>query len=201
MSHKTVVAAVVVAMVAASTWAQAPAPKQPFSAEYVYTMNGEPMAGMSPIKVAASEQALAVDFGTHGAIVQFRPGNALVTMLMHGEKSFMNSSMPYDSEDLQSYFFMMAPPEGYAAACEEGGTACEMVGVEDVAGRPAEHWKTEDPQEGEMDNWIDVGLGIVVRSTSAEGYGMEARKLSTAKPDGSRFEVPSGYTKAGGEEW
>lgn len=202
MDKRVALVTAIVAVMATSVCAQVPALKGPFSAEYVYTMNGEPMAGMSPIKVAATTQALAVDFGPHGAIVQLRPDNALVMMLMHGDKSLMTTSMPYDSEDLQAYFFMMAPPGGYAAACEkEGSTACEMVGVEEVAGRPAEHWRIEDPEEGEMDSWIDVDLGIVVKSMGADGYGLEARNLSTARPAASVFEVPGGYTKSGGEEW
>ena len=40
--------------VAASAFAQAPTPKHPFSAEYVYTANGQPMAGMPPIKTVAT---------------------------------------------------------------------------------------------------------------------------------------------------
>lgn len=201
MGTRVAVLLAVVVMVAGPTFAQVPAPKGPFSAEYVYTMNGEPMQGMSPIKVAATRDALVVDFGPHAAIVQLRTGAAVVTTVMHGDKTYTTSSMSYDSEGLESYFFMLAPPEGYAAACEEGGTTCEMVGIEDVAGRPAEHWRIEDPEEGEMDSWIDVDLGLVVRSTSAEGYGLEARNLSTAKPAASVFEVPGGYAKAGGEEW
>ena len=43
---------IMVAAVAAS--AQMPTPKRPFSAEYVYTENGQPMQGMSPMKVAAT---------------------------------------------------------------------------------------------------------------------------------------------------
>jgi hypothetical protein len=201
MGQRAVVLVVTMAMAAGSVCAQVPAPKQPFSAEYVYTMNGEPMQGMSPMKVAATTEALAVDFGPHGAIVQLRPGTALVTMLMHGDKTYMTSSMPYDSEDLEAYFFMVAPPQGYTAACEEERMECEKVGVEEVAGRAAEHWRIEDPEEGEIDSWIDVDLGILIKSTSAEGYGMEARNLSTAKPAESLFEVPAGYTEAGGEEW
>jgi hypothetical protein len=201
MRTRNVVVAAVMVMVTGSAFAQVPAPKGPFSAEYVYTMNGETMQGMPRMKVAATTEALAVDFGSHAAIVQLRPGAALVTTVMHGDKSYTTASLSYDSEDLESYFFMMAPPEGYALACEEGGIACEMVGVEDVAGRPAEHWRVEDPEEGQGDNWIDVDLGIIVKSTGAEGYGLEARNLSTASPAASVFEVPSGYSKAGGEEW
>lgn len=201
MGTRIAVLATAVATVAGSTWAQVPAPKAPFSAEYVYTVNGEPMAGMSPIKVAATTEALTVDFGTHAAIVQLRPGQALVTTLLRGDKTYTSSSMPYDSDDLRAYFFMVVPSQGYAAACEEDGLACEKVGVEEVGGRSAEHWRLEDPEEGEMDTWIDVELGIVLKSGSAEGYGIEARNLSVAKPAGSAFEVPEGYTKAGGEEW
>ncbi len=201
MRNRTVVLAAMVAMVAASAWAQIPAPKAPFSAEYVYTVNGEPMAGMSPIKVAATKQALVVDFGTHGAIIELRPGNALVMRMLHGDKTYTVSSLPYDSEDLEAYFFMTVPAAGFAEVCAAEGLPCEMVGVEEVAGRPAEHWRLEDPEEGEMDSWIDVGLGIVVKSGSPEGYGLEARNLSTATPAASLFEVPASYTKGGGGEW
>jgi hypothetical protein len=187
--------------VAASAFAQAPTPKHPFSAEYVYTANGQPMAGMPTIKVAATAKAVLVDFGPHGAIIELRPDAARVTTVMHDAKTYATSSMPYDSEDLGDYFFMVAPSAGYAAECDEEGLSCEMVGVEEVAGRPAEHWRVEDPAEGTFDSWVDADLGIIVKSSSADGYGLEARNLSTATPAASLFTVPEGYSKAGGEEW
>ena len=190
---------IMVAAVVAS--AQMPTPKRSFSAEYVFIENGQPMQGMSPMKVAATAKAVSVDFGSHGTILELRPGAASVTMVMHVDKTYTISSMPYDSEELEDYFFWAAPPQGFAAMCEEEGIACTMVGVEEVAGRPAEHWQVEDPAEGTGENWIDAGLGIVVKSTSPEGYGIECRDLSIAEPPAALFRVPDGYAKQGGEEW
>lgn len=201
MTKRQAVLAAMFMVVAVTGAAQVPAPKQPFSAEYVYTVNGEPMQGMSPMMVAATAKAVAIDFGPHGAILELRPGAALVTMVIHLDKTYTSSSMPYDSEDLQDYFFWAAPEKGFAATCEEEGVACRMVGVEEVSGRPAEHWQIEDPVEGTGDTWIDAGLGIILKSGSPEGYGLECRNLSTAEPSPAVFEVPEGYSKQGGEEW
>ena len=188
-------------MMAVSAVAQDMGPKQPFSAEYFYTMNGQPMYGMPLIRVAATAQTMAVDFGEHGAIIELRPGSALVTMVMHSSKTYTTSSLPYDSEDLEAYFFMIAPAGGHEEACAENGVRCEKLGVEEVAGRPVEHWKIDLPGEGEGETWIDVEIGIVVKNTSAEGYGLECRNLSTEKPAASLFKIPEGYSKEGGEEW
>ena len=102
----------------AQSWEQS-LPEKPFSAEYVMTVGGKPMPGMPPMKVATSERAVRVDFGSHVAIVQLRPGAAQVSTLMPADKTYTNQSLPYDSEDLEAYLFMLAPPEGYEAACEE----------------------------------------------------------------------------------
>ena len=201
MKKRQAVVAAMFMLVAVAAFAQAPTPKQPFSAEYVFTTNGQPMQGMSPMKVAATTKAIAIDFGPHGAILELRPGAALVTMVMHDDKTYTSSSMPYDSEELEDYFFWAVPPQGFASMCEEEGAACEMVGLEEFAGRPAEHWRIEDSAEGTSDTWIDASLGIVVKSASAEGYGIECRNLSTAEPSAALFKVPGDYAKQGGEEW
>jgi len=184
----------------AQDWEQS-LPKKPFSAEYVVTVSGQAMQGMPTMKVATSERALRVDFGAHVAIVQLRPGMAQVSTLMVNDKTYTVQSLPYDSEDLEAYLFMLTPPGGYEAACEEEAVSCEKVGVEDVAGRQAEHWKVEDPTEGMMDSWIDSELGILLMATGGDGSGIEARNISTAASPGSLFKVPGDYTLEGGEAW
>lgn len=201
MKKKHAALAMMIILAGVAAFAQVPTPKRPFSAEYVYTENGQPMQGMSPMKVAATAKAVSIDFGSHGTILELRPGAASVTMVLHVDQTYAISSMPYDSEELEDYFFWAAPPQGFAAMCEEEGIACTMVGVEEVSGRPAEHWQVEDPDEGTIENWIDADLGIVVKSTSPDGYGMECRDLSIAEPPAEHFRVPDGYSKQGGEEW
>lgn len=201
MKKRQAALATMIMLAAVAAIAQVPTAKRPFSAEYVYTENGQPMQGMSPMKVAATAKAVSVDFGPHGTILELRPGAATVTMVIHLDKTYTISSLPYDSEELEDYFFWAAPPQGFAALCEEEGIACTMVGVEEVAGRPAEHWQVEDPAEGTIENWIDADLGIVVKSISSEGFGLECRDLSVAEPPAALFEVPDGYAKQGGEEW
>jgi len=193
---RTVPALLILSLVASLTTepavAAGPPAVKPFSAEYVYTVDGGPMPGSQPIRVAVGSNGMRVDYPLHIAVVHFRPGNARILMLDPTAKTYTAQIAFYDSEEYQTQAWMFQNPEELSAACAEEGGECSKLGSATFAGRAVERWRVGD-EEGEGEALLDPALGIVLRSVSGDGSGLEIRNLSVGMPPRAALEVPDGY--------
>jgi hypothetical protein len=128
-----------------------------------------------------------------------------VTTLLPDRKAYMVSSIDQSS----------------AAAKQATGTISKSGATDTIAGHSAEEWVYTDGAK-RTSFWITHELGgmigawargfsrvtvpaelqnqdgLVLRTTDAKGFKMEAEKVEPGPVDASRFEVPDGYTKMAG---
>lgn len=82
---------------------------------------------------------------------------------------------------------------GNPCAGQEGAT-CKNVGVEDVNGRPADHWQITDKGGKVANTWIDQKLHFPIKSVTEDGT-WELSNIKEGELDASLFQIPAGYKK------
>lgn len=185
-------------IVASPALAAGPPQLKPFSAEYVYLEDGEPMTGMSGMRVAVGRNGFRVDYPMHVSLVELGPAGAQIAHLDPGSKTYTVREVSYDSEEFETESWMFLDGKQLAEGCESEGGECELLGTTRVAGRVAERWRLVD-EEGEGESVLDPELGIVLRASSGDGSGLEIRDLSIGEPPASVLGIPAGYREAGSE--
>jgi len=115
-----------------------------------------------------------------------------VYILMHGEKTYMESS--FDDQTDSFSFGRGQPCEGYRKA--------EDLGRTKFNGRSVTKWRCSEPEDPEdteeaqtvITVWLDNKLKIPVRLEEGNGKGYwELQNIREGRPSGDLFKVPAGY--------
>jgi hypothetical protein len=71
---------------------------------------------------------------------------------------------------------------------------CKKIGVENVDGRPCDHWEITDNQGKASNVWIDQKLHFPIKTVS-QNSTILLSNIKEAEPDASLFQIPAGYHK------
>jgi hypothetical protein len=91
------------------------------------------------------------------------------------------------TQDLKAY-----DPDNPCAS--QPDVTCKKIGVEDVDGRPCDHWIITDKQGNAANVWIDQKLHFPIKTVS-QNSTILLTNINEAEPDASLFQIPAGYHK------
>ncbi len=74
------------------------------------------------------------------------------------------------------------------------GATCNKVGVEEVNGRPCDHWQITNKNGSVSNVWVDQKLHFPIKSVSPDST-WELTNIKEGEPDAGLFVIPSGYRK------
>jgi hypothetical protein len=74
------------------------------------------------------------------------------------------------------------------------GTTCKNLGVEDVNGRPSDHWQITDKNGKVTNAWVDQKLHFPIKTVNEDGT-WELSNIKEGEPEASLFQLPAGYRK------
>jgi len=180
--------------------AQALPQLKPFSADMEFTSNrgASAMHEMSG-KVYVNQDHMRMDMngGPAGGMVTITNFATKTTdMLMQAQRMYMefnsDQGMTGRRPGMAPNIKPVADPNNPCAG--DSGMTCKNLGVEEVNGRPCDHWQMTDKNGRVFNSWIDQKLHFPIKSVTPDTT-WQLTNIKEGEPEASLFEVPAGYRK------
>ena len=195
---QTILMATAVLLLAQLAAAQMAVQPQPFSADMQFSSaRGGAMTRDITGKMyfATGHMRMDMQGSGHGSIMITDVKTQTTDILMPEQHMYMETKagdMPGHRPGMGPNITPLRDPSNPCA--DEEGMTCKKVGVEDLNGRPCDHWQITD-KKGKVTNvWIDQRLHFPIK-TVTEDSSWTLTNIKEGEPAASLFQIPAGYTK------